>query len=269
MKVYALVGESGSGKSYKALELAYDYNINYIIDDGILIHNNKIIAGLSAKQASTKTQAVKIAIFNNEEHRNNVKEKLLKEDIDKILVIGTSDKMVNKIISRLELENINKTIYIEDISTKEEINAAKKSRKAGNHIIPVSTLEVKPIANGLSINPVKKLFKRENKEAIIVEKTMIRPTFSYIGKFYISKNTINQIIFYELSKFKDIHKINNVKFDNENGKLNVFIALEFNGFEGVMNVFELQKHIIKYLYEITLININKIDIKINKIKYVK
>lgn len=269
MKVYALVGESGSGKSYKALELAYDYNINYIIDDGILIHNNKIIAGLSAKQASTKTQAVKIAIFNNEEHRNNVKEKLLKEDIDKILVIGTSDKMVNKIISRLELENINKTIYIEDISTKEEINAAKESRKAGNHIIPVSTLEVKPIANGLSINPVKKLFKRENKETIIVEKTMIRPTFSYIGKFYISKNTVNQIIFYELSKFKDIHKINNVKFDNENGKLNVFIALEFNEFEGVMNVFELQKHIIKYLYEITLININKIDIKINKIKYVK
>ena len=269
MKVYALVGESGSGKSYKALELAYDYNINYIIDDGILIHNNKIIAGLSAKQASTKTQAVKIAIFNNEEHRNNVKEKLLKEDIDKVLVIGTSDKMVNKIISRLGLEKINKTIYIEDISTKEEINAAKESRKAGNHIIPVSTLEVKPIANGLSINPVKKLFKRENKETIIVEKTMIRPTFSYIGKFYISKNTINQIIFYELSKFKDIHKINNVKFDNENGKLNVFIALEFNEFEGVMNVFELQKHIIKYLYEITLININKIDIKINKIKYVK
>ncbi|GAA0864344.1 ATP-binding protein [Paraclostridium tenue] len=269
MKVYALVGESGSGKSYKALELAYDYNINYIIDDGILIHNNKIIAGLSAKQASTKTQAVKIAIFNNEEHRNNVKEKLLKEEIDKILVIGTSDKMVNKIISRLGLEKINKTIYIEDISTKEEINAAKESRKAGNHIIPVSTLEVKPIANGLSINPVKKLFKRENKETIIVEKTMIRPTFSYIGKFYISKNTINQIIFYELSKFKDIHKINNVKFENENGKLNVFIALEFNEFEGVMNVFELQKHIIKYLYEITLININKIDININKIKYVK
>ena len=269
MKVYALVGESGSGKSYKALELAYDYNINYIIDDGILIHNNKIIAGLSAKQASTKTQAVKIAIFNNEEHRNNVKEKLLKEDIDKILVIGTSNKMINKIISRLGLGKVNKTIYIEEISTKEEINTAKKSRKAGNHIIPVSTLEVKPIASGLSINPIKKLFKREDKESIIVEKTIIKPTFSYIGKFYISKNAISQIIIYELSKIHYIHRINTVKFENEKGNLNVFLALEFNEFEGVENVFKLQQHIIKCLYKMTLINVDKIDIRINKINYVK
>ncbi|MCG4734992.1 ATP-binding protein, partial [Casaltella massiliensis] len=70
MKVYALVGESGSGKSYKALELAYEKNINYIIDDGILIFKNKIIAGISAKQASTKIQAVKRAIFHDENHRN-------------------------------------------------------------------------------------------------------------------------------------------------------------------------------------------------------
>lgn len=269
MKVYALVGESGSGKSYKALELAYENNINYIIDDGILIHKNKIIAGISAKQASTKIQAVKRAIFNDIKHQEEVKNRLLKEDIGQILVIGTSDKMVNQIVNRLGIGKINKTIYIEDISTREEIDIAKESRKAGNHIIPVPTLEVKSIASGLSINPIKKLFKRGNKESIIVEKTIIRPTFSYIGKFYISKNAINQIIFYELSKFDYISKINSTMFENKKGILKVFIMLELDRFEGIEAIFNIQNHIIKYLYETTSINVNSVNIRINKVKYVK
>jgi ABC-type dipeptide/oligopeptide/nickel transport system ATPase component len=269
MKVYALVGESGSGKSYKALELAYENNINYIIDDGILIHKNKIIAGISAKQASTKIQAVKRAIFNDIEHQEKVKNRLLKKDIKQILVIGTSDKMVNQIVNRLNMGKINKTIYIEDISTKEEIAIAKESRKCGNHIIPVPTLEVKSIASGLSINPIKKLFKRGSTESFIVEKTIIRPTFSYIGKFYINKNAINQIIFYELSKFEYISKINSMKFENKNGILKVFIILELNIFESIEAIFNIQKHIIKSLYEATSINVNSVDIRINKVKCVK
>lgn len=269
MEVYALVGESGSGKSYKALELAYENNINYIIDDGILIHKNKILAGISAKQARTKIEAVKRAIFNNNEHKENVRKKIIEENIDKILIIGTSDKMVNQISDVLDLGDIHKTIYIKEISTQDEIRIAKKSRESGNHIIPVPTLAVKSIASGLSINPIKKLFKRTNKESIIVEKTIIRPSFSYIGKFYISKNAINQIIFHELSKIEYISKINYVKFDDKNGNLEVDIGIEINLFEGIDTIFQLQKHIIKSIYKITLINVSRLDISINKIKNVK
>lgn len=269
MKVYALVGESGTGKSYKALEVAYENNINYIIDDGILIHKNKILAGVSAKQASTKIQAVKRAIFNDNDHRDSVKKRIIEENINKILLIGTSDKMVNQISKRLGVNKIDKTIYIQDIATKAEISIAKESRKAGNHIIPVPTLEVKSIASGLSINPIKRLFKRNNKDSIVMEKTIIRPTFSYIGKFYISKNAINQIIFHELSKFEAISKINSVKFQNKNSNLEVFIILEINLFKGIESIYQIQKHIIKSLYETTLINVNSVDIVINKVKTVK
>ena len=45
-------GPSGTGKSYRAQMVANEYNINYIIDDGILIKENDIIAGSSAKKAS-------------------------------------------------------------------------------------------------------------------------------------------------------------------------------------------------------------------------
>ena len=44
MKVIALVGGSGTGKSHKALVLAHKENIEYIIDDGLLIKKDKILA---------------------------------------------------------------------------------------------------------------------------------------------------------------------------------------------------------------------------------
>lgn len=188
MKIYALVGRSGTGKSYKALEVACENNIEYLIDDGLLIYKNKIVAGISAKQSKTYIEAVKRAIFNDENHRKDVKDKIKEKNIQKILLIGTSNKMVKQIVNKLELGEIYKYIYIEDISTYEEIELAKRSRERGNHIIPVSTLEIKPIANGLSINPLKrKIFKNNSKETKLIEKTVIRPTFSYRGKFSINK----------------------------------------------------------------------------------
>lgn len=188
MKIYALVGRSGTGKSYKALEVACENNIEYLIDDGLLIYKNKIVAGISAKQSKTYIEAVKRAIFNDENHRKDVKDKIKEKNIQKILLIGTSNKMVKQIVNKLELGEIYKYIYIEDISTYEEIELAKRSRERGNHIIPVSTLEIKPISNGLSINPLKrKIFKNNSKETKLIEKTVIRPTFSYRGKFSINK----------------------------------------------------------------------------------
>ena len=40
--VYAFVGPSGTGKSYRAQMVAGEYNIKFIIDDGILVKDNEI-----------------------------------------------------------------------------------------------------------------------------------------------------------------------------------------------------------------------------------
>jgi ABC-type dipeptide/oligopeptide/nickel transport system ATPase component len=45
IKVYALIGESGTGKSFRAKLVAQKYGIEHIIDDGLLIKENKILAG--------------------------------------------------------------------------------------------------------------------------------------------------------------------------------------------------------------------------------
>ena len=50
MKVYAFVGPSGTGKSHRAQMVASEKKISYIIDDGLLIDENKIIVELINEQ---------------------------------------------------------------------------------------------------------------------------------------------------------------------------------------------------------------------------
>ena len=74
MKIYAFVGPSGTGKSYRAQYVANERGINYIIDDGLLIKGNAIIAGSSAKKAATKIETVKLALFSKEEQKKEIAE---------------------------------------------------------------------------------------------------------------------------------------------------------------------------------------------------
>ncbi|NMS89748.1 ATP-binding protein [Clostridioides difficile] len=267
MEVYALVGSSGTGKSFKALEFAYENDIDYIIDDGILIYKNKVLAGISAKQANTTIEAVKRAIFYNVEHRKEVRDTIKKENISKILIIGTSKKMVNQIVDRLSIERIYKFINIQEISTKYEIEIAKQSRKEGNHVIPVPAVEIKSMASGLSINPLKRLFKKgNNRNMVVLEKTIIRPTFSYIGKFYINEDVIKQIIEYEVYNFGNIDRINKINIENCNNFMNIFVSININDLEVIKKIEDMQQIIKKSIEKMTLVNVQKIDINIHKIK---
>ena len=58
LRVLAFVGPSGTGKSYRAHIVARENNIHYIIDDGLLINENEVLAGTSAKKAPTKIETV-------------------------------------------------------------------------------------------------------------------------------------------------------------------------------------------------------------------
>ena len=101
IKVYAFVGPSGTGKSYRAQLVASENNIHYIIDDGLLINENDVVAGNSAKKAPTKIETVKKAIFIDKEDRKEMIQALKKIKPDSILILGTSDGMVEKIADNL------------------------------------------------------------------------------------------------------------------------------------------------------------------------
>lgn len=144
IKVYAFVGPSGTGKSYRAQMVAGENNINYIIDDGLLIKGNQVIAGTSAKRAPTKIETVRNALFIKEEQKQEMIKTIRKYKPDSILILGTSDGMVSKIAKALELPEISKTIYINEVATEEEMETARRTRVTqGKHVIPVPTFEIK------------------------------------------------------------------------------------------------------------------------------
>ncbi|CAH2211941.1 Asp23/Gls24 family envelope stress response protein [Tepidibacter aestuarii] len=263
MKVYALCGPSGTGKSYRALSIAHENNIDYIIDDGILIHKNCIVTGISAKNASTKMEAVKRAIFENLEHRKNMIKAIEENDVQSILIIGTSWKMINRIKNRLELPDIYKNINMEDIATKEEMDDARKSRmEKGIHIIPLPTFEVKKHFSGLFTNPIKLLFKDKNSEIKEFEKTIIRPTFSYMGKYYISQKAIKQIVAYEMTKFEDVCQVGSISIKHNKSGINVDIKVKLKMFGILRQCENIQEKIMNILEFTTLLNVNGINIHV-------
>ena len=150
MKVYAFVGPSGTGKSYRAQMVASEKDIEYIIDDGLLINENQIVAGVSAKKAQTKIETVKHAIFLDEERKTEMCNAIKKYKPESILILGTSDGMVHKIAGNLGLPKISEIIYIDDVATEKEMETARRIRVTeGKHVIPVPTFEIKPSLQSL------------------------------------------------------------------------------------------------------------------------
>lgn len=209
MKVYAFVGPSGTGKSYRAQMVASEKEIHFIIDDGLLIKDNEIIAGESAKKAPTKIETVKHALFYKEEEKKPIEEAIKKYKPAKILILGTSDGMVQKIASNLGLPEVSEITYINEVATEEEMQTAKHIRVTeGKHVIPVPTFELKKDFSGYLLDPLQ-IFKSKGagQKPYISEKTIIRPTFSYLGKFTISDTVFRQIVEYLADKMPSIYKV--------------------------------------------------------------
>ena len=212
MQVYAFVGKTGTGKSFNAQKVAKSNDIDYIIDDAILIKNTKVIAGKSAKTEENFIASVKAAIFLDDTRRTDMIKVLKRERPEKILILGTSDDMVNKIATNLELGKIDKTIYIEEIASESQIEEARRSRvEDGKHVVPVPTLEIKKQFSGYFLDSLKSfnIFGKTDNNEIPdnLEKTIIRPTYSYLGNYTISDNVINSIIAFVVSRVDGVSRV--------------------------------------------------------------
>lgn len=176
MIVYTLIGKSGTGKSTNAIQFAYEHNISAIIDDGLLIVNGNKVAGKSAKYEKTTIAAVKRAIFSSDKHMNDVKNKINKLNIDRLLIIGTSMKMVRLIAARLEVGRINTHYYLSGFVGAEDIIAAQNTRRTtGSHVIPIPHHQIEP---NILIKIIRKSIHvfSPHKEKI-GETTIVQPPF--------------------------------------------------------------------------------------------
>lgn len=210
ISVYAFHGPSGTGKSFRAKLVAQRYGIRAIIDDGLLIYEDDIAAGHSAKLEKSYMAAVRVALFDDKEHRDEVARKIRKLHLRKILILGTSEKMVMKIAMRLQLPPPEKYIRIEDIASAEQIAEAQRSRLIeGKHVIPVRANAVKArnyskiFVDYIRVSLAKRRFfarffsTKKNDEPSagtkLFEKSVVRPAFSRIERKKISFATLARL----------------------------------------------------------------------------
>ena len=268
IEVYAFVGPSGTGKSYRAQMVAGAYNIKFIIDDGLLVKENAIVAGQSAKKAPTKIETIKKALFNDEKQKSEMQEAIIRLSPKSILILGTSDKMVKTIAENLGLSPIKKTIYITDVATEEEIENAKRIRTTeGKHVIPVPTFELKKDFSGYLLDPLQ-IFKSQglNGNPYISEKSIIRPTFNYIGNFTISDNVFKQIIEVQARNIKSISKIIRIRVNKSEEGPNVYIEVEIiYGFNIMAELKKFKEKCIKDIERQTRMNVTEFKVVAKKI----
>lgn len=219
--VYAFYGPSGTGKSFRAKLVAQKYGIKVIIDDGLLIHDDEILAGKSAKLEKSYMGAVRVALFDDKEHRDSVARAIIKNRIRKILILGTSEKMVNKIAVRLQLPIPEKYIRIEDIATPEQMEEARRSRQIeGKHVIPVRAYEVKDKTySKIFVKPIRvslakrKIFARffdkisgrqetqPSQNTKLFEKSVVRPAFSVSSRKAVSHAVLARMTMHYVHEF--------------------------------------------------------------------
>lgn len=198
MEVYSLTGKSGTGKSYHAIDVCQQYGIQAILDDGLFICGGNVEAGISAKREPTKVGAIKTALFIKEDHFRSVYKRIRELKPESILILGTSDEMAVRIAARLGLPDITHAIHIEDVTTQEERKIAGTQRKQqGKHIIPVPAPQIKRNFSGYFLDPMKLI--REwtglGERETVAERTVVRPTYSYMGNF-----TISDQVFYDIAQ---------------------------------------------------------------------
>lgn len=270
--VFALVGESGTGKSFRAKLLAQKHNIQAIIDDGLLIMDDKIIAGKSAKKEKTYMGAVRIALFDDKPHRDSVAKEIQRLKIKRILILATSEKMVNKIAERLQLPVPSKVIKIEDVATREEIEKAIRSRQIeGKHVIPVPAIEVKKSYPQIFYNSVKVFLEKNTrrllgKEAKVYEKSVVTPEFSKKGRIEISEAALSQMVLHCVTEHDSAVRVKklSIKTDSHGYRLVITIDVPF-GTQLTGKIHNLQQYIIDNIERYTGILIEEVSIIIDQI----
>ncbi|MBP3897944.1 MAG: hypothetical protein J6D57_09000 [Mogibacterium sp.] len=274
MKIVSFTGKSGTGKSYQATALAQRRGFDAIIDDGLLIYKGQIVAGTSAKKCASKAAAMRTALFNYEDHRNEVKSALVRYHPETLMIIGTSDRMTNIIAEQLGLHEPEERIYIEDITTEEErAEAAHHRNDEGQHVIPAPEGQLRRDFAGYFMNPLKIFRDRalgnavgrheKDEEDGPEDRTVVRPQFSYFGTFTINEHVIRDIIRIASAKYEDTLVVADRM---SNGKAqNMSVTIDVRALKDPRTVDEcvkFQKDVYDAIAEMTAFTIESVNVRI-------
>ena len=262
MKVYALVGTSGTGKSHHASRLAHEKDIPLILDDGLLIQNNRIVAGWSAKREATRIGAAKRALLTDAEHAETIKNTIRELNPDKILLIATSSKMAYRLSERLEIPPPARYIQIEDIVPEETIQKALKLRKSQNrHVVPLPMFALKKDFPGYLMSPLRSIFNRSGQKKISVERSIVRPVYSTLGNFFIAEQVITDMVTYLCKGMPAVDKVNKIKITSNTWGVDLHIEVTLFLYPNMKKVLQDTQYVVKeHIEYLTGFHIQQVNI---------
>lgn len=268
IKIFAFVGPAGTGKSHRATHVARQNGIDVIIDDGLVISRGRILAGRSAKSEVNRLRAIKRAIFEYEDHRDEVVRYLTKNPPDKLMILATSDGMINKIIKRLGLNPPLRFININEISTSEEIEAAlRERREKKQHVVPVAKAQVQQNFAGKLVSQIRGFFRGRDKNE--ERNTIVKPLFSFNGKVTIEHDALVEMSKKLLELGNHVKKIRELDIEIYDDKISLNIEIDLNlGNKNALSIARaLQRKLLKGLSFFTGMEIKQVNIKVNEIFY--
>ncbi len=266
IEVVAFVGPAGTGKSHRATHIARQNGIDVIIDDGLVISRGRILAGRSAKSEINRLRAIKRAIFEYPEHRDEVINYLSKNTPQKIMILATSEGMIKKITGRLGLNNPVKIIKITDVSSPEEIEAALRERRdKKQHVVPAAKAQIQQNFAGKLVSQIRGFFKGRDKDES--RNTIVKPLFSFNGKVTIGSEAIFELSRKLLELGSHIRKIRNLDIETDDDKISLSVELDLSlsGRSALSIAKTLQRKVRMGLSYFTGMEIKQVNIKVNEI----
>ena len=266
IEVLAFVGAAGTGKSQRASQVARQYGVDFVIDDGLVVSKGQIMAGKSAKSEKNLVRAIRRALFQYAPHRHEVTSFLASRAPCRVMVIATSNSMMEKIVAKLGLNPPEKIVDITEVASDEEINnALKERREKKQHVVPVSRTQIQRNFAGQLVSQLKDLFKSKDRQDD--SRTVVKPPFSFDGRVTIEEEAILEMIRRLVVMGDHIHQIRELNLVPDGDVLNVNLVVDIKlGNKNVLYLARLlQKKLSVGLSFFTGIEVKKVNIRINEV----
>ncbi len=262
-RVIAFVGPAGTGKSQRAQMVAMENEVDYIIDDGLVIAKGRIMVGKSAKAEKNLVRAIRRALFQFPEHKKAVLAFFQKKQPKKLMIIATSISMAEKITRALRLPYPEMIIDITEVASAEEIiNARRERHEKGQHVIPASRTQIRKNFAGKLVGHLRGLFKSVDKED--GERTIVRPPFSFYGELTIESSAILDLVRHVLSSNPQISEVKDIRVRYKEDAISMEIALQV--IPGKMDFHRLglvnQKRVASAVSYFTGMDVDGVDVRI-------
>ena len=132
----------------------------------------------------------------------------------------------------------------------------------GKHVIPVPTFEIKKDFSGYLLDPLQ-IFKSKGlgQKPYVSEKSIIRPTFSYMGNFTISDSVFRQIAEIQADRMPEIYKVLKSRVQNSGEGPIIYIEVSVvYGYNIQESLKVFKDSIIEDIEKLTAMNVIELDV---------